>query len=71
MHRNWVHLIAEFHQLCCRQLALIIESLHAIFIQIRLNRDLEGREQLQGELISLVDIIDVMKNVNNNYFNNN
>jgi len=43
MHRNWVHLIAEFHQLCCRQLALIIESLHAIFIQIRLNRDLEGR----------------------------
>ncbi len=41
MHKNRVHLIAEFHQLCRRQFALIIESLHSILIQIRLVRDLE------------------------------
>jgi hypothetical protein len=85
MHKNRVHLIAEFHQLCCRQFALIIGSLHSILIQIRLVRDLERAgdkaplssselrlklQKLQGELIDLVDIIDVMKEVTNNYLNN-
>ena len=85
MHKNRVHLIAEFHQLCRRQFALIIESLHSILIQIRLVRDLERAgdeaplsssellfklQKLQGELIDLVDIIDVMKEATTNYLNN-
>jgi hypothetical protein len=39
---NREDLIAEFHQLCCRQFALIIKSLNSIIIQISLVRDLES-----------------------------
>jgi hypothetical protein len=82
MHTNREDLIAEFHQLCCRQFALIIKSLNSIIIQISLIRDLESAgdearissselrskmEKLEGELIELTAIINVMKTLNNNY----
>jgi hypothetical protein len=79
---NRKDLIAEFNQLCCRQFTLIIKSLDSIIIQISLIRDLESTgdkapissselrsklEKLEGELIELVAIINVMKTLNNNY----
>jgi hypothetical protein len=82
MHTNREDLIAEFNQLCCRQFALIIKSLNSIIIQISLISDLESAgdeapissselrsklEKLEGELIELVAIINVMKTLNNNY----
>jgi len=82
MHTNREDLIAEFHQLCCRQFALIIKSLNSIIIQISLVRDLESAgvkapitsselqlklEKLEGELIELAAINNFMKTLNNNY----
>jgi hypothetical protein len=81
MHWNWEDLIEEFHQLYCRQFALIIDSLKSIFIQIRIVRDLASSgdevpitsselrlklEKLQAELSELFAIINVMKTLNNN-----